>query len=242
MGEAPRGTVENGLDTSSQEPRNRLRRQLLKVGAGAGPAVLALKGRSALAATGCASPSFVFSGNLSAAQTPPAGCATGFSPGYWKVCQHLINWKPPTTAPTFKAGTCTTGMPDPTNQLTTGTLFGQMAPFSGSAGALATYGAWRILAYPTIVDQELAQFNITQVQLARHLIATYLNLLYVGAGFPLTQTQISLMWSQGVFGQYCPNGSGCTAGQLWSAQTIVCYLRNYTMDQATIDSFLDWTC
>lgn len=210
------------------------RRRLLRLGASTGPIILALPGRSALGQTiACASPSFIGSGNLSPGHAPPASCTVGRSPGYWKVCQHLKDWRSPAIAPTFSS--CTSGMPNPALQTSVGSTFGQLAPFSSVGGTLAPYGAWRIMAYPSTVDKELDAFNMTQVQLARHLIASYLNLLYFGSGFPLTQQQITAMWTAGASGQlYCP--TSCAPGQGWTAEQTICYLRKYTMDAASVSS------
>lgn len=97
------------------------------------------------------------------------------------------------------------------------------------------------MAFPSVVDTELQQYNMNQVQLARHLIASYLNLLYYGSGFPLTEAQIRDMWQYGALDLYCPMGSGCS--QPWTAQQVVCYIRNYTMDPASVagDS-IPWVC
>lgn len=231
------------------------RRRLVKSALAAAPAVLALRGQSALASTGCASPSRIFSGNLSPGRTPPP-CGAGLSPGYWKNCQHLGGWSlsgrtsgyptqfnacssglptPNASAPVYPAPPSTYAGPNP------GDLFSDF--FSGG-GSLANFSAWRILAYPSRVDKALAEFNMTQIQLARHLIASYLNFYYVGsATFPLTMPQMQAMWNGGIGAGYCPMGTGCTASQLWNAQTIVCYLRNYTMDQSTLVSdTITWTC
>lgn len=239
MDDEQRDTRAPGHDSHGRQIRNDGRRNLLKGGLAAGPVVLTLRGQSALAATGCASPSTIASGNLSPGHTQPV-CGTGFSPGYWKVCQHLSQWRPFLTAPTFKIGDCTTGMPK-SSPLTEGTRFNQISPFVNS-GALGSYGAWRILAFPTVVDKDLAAFNINQVQLARHLIASYLNLKTVGSTFPLNEAQLKSMWEQGSVDAYCPSSS-CTPTQLWTAQMTVCYLRNYTMDQTSVSQDpITWIC
>lgn len=237
MGEERTNASERGSQESAS--RANVRRQLIRGGLAAGPVVLALRGQSALAATGCRSPSAIASGNLSPGRVPPP-CGTGFSPGYWKVCQHLGAWSGALTAPTFPLGTCTTGMAS-ADPLTEGTLFNQIAPFANS-GALGAFGAWRILAFPAKVDQNLANFSIVQVQLARHLIATYLNFKTV-ANFPVSLAQMQAMWEQGSLGLYCPLGTGCTSAQLWTAQQVVCYLRNYTMEQSSVSTDpITWVC
>ena len=236
----------HGFESTGGSSGEGTRRRLVKSALAAGPVVLALRGQSALAGTGCASPSRIFSGNLSPGHTPPP-CGAGLSPGYWKVCQHLAEWASPgavpaLTAPTFSQS-CSQGMPKGT-RLTEGTLFGQISPFVNS-GTLSTYGAWRILAYPSQVDAALSAFNMNQIQLARHLIATYLNLKKVGPTFPLTLAHMKAMWEQGSVDAYCPIGTGCTTAQLWTAQQVVCYLRNYTMDPASFTANPDpitWTC
>ena len=215
-----------------------MRRRLIKGALTAAPVVMTLRGQSALATTGCATPSRVLSGNLSPGHTPPP-CGAGLSPGYWKVCQHLNEWIG-LTKPTFKSGqACSSGVPDPATMSSEGAIFSSI--FSGT-GTLGPYSCWRILAYPTLVDKNLAAFNINEVQLARHLIATYLNRNRIGATFPVTVTQMQAMWDGRLTG-YCPLGSGCSAAQLWTAQTIVCYLRNYTMDQASVSTDpITWVC
>ena len=236
MGEERTNASERGSQDSAS--RANVRRQLIRGGLAAGPVVLALRGQSALAATGSRSPSAIASGNLSPGRTPPP-CATGFSPGYWKVCQHLGQWAGALVAPTFPLGTCTTGMPG-ADPLTEGTQFNQIPPFANS-GTLGAFGAWRILAYPAKVDQNLAAFSIVQVQLARHLIATYLNFKTVGSTFPVTLAQMQAMWEQGSLGLYCPSGTGCTTP--WTTQQVVCYLRNYTMDQTSVGTdSITWVC
>lgn len=230
-----------GREAAVGETSENTRRRLVKGALAAAPIVLALRGQSALAATGCASPSAILSGNLSPGRTAQV-CATGLSPGYWKVCQHLYRWSSAGMTPPTFSETCVSGMPSKTSKrLTEGTLFGQIPPFA-SSGSLAGYGAWRILAYPSQVDKGLEAFNINQIQLARHLIASYLNLKTV-PNFPLTEAQLKAMWEQGSVDAYCPNGSGCTSAQLWSAQTVVCYLRNYTMDSASVSTDpIPWVC
>lgn len=234
----------NGLENRFGKSGESARRRLVKSALAAGPVVLTLRGQSALAGTGCASPSRIFSGNLSPGHTPPP-CGTGWSPGYWKVCQHFDDWAAaPSTSPGTFSGTCTSGMPG--TQLTPGTLFGELAPFTvlgTAAGTLGGFSAWRILAYPTKVDAALALFNINQIQLARHLIASYLNFKKVGPTFPLTIAHMTDMWVNGSVDQYCPLGTGCTPAQKWTAQQVVCYLRNYTMDQASLSTDpVTWVC
>lgn len=229
------------------------RRRLVKGALAAAPAVLALRGQSALAGTGCASPSRIFSGNLSPGRTAPGPCGTGFSPGYWKVCQHLADWKrSPNDSGYYLVPsqfvTCSTGLPTPNSSApmysgarNPGSLFSNF--FTGG-DTLAGFSAWRILAYPSQVDAALSAYNMDQIQLARHLIATYLNYYYVGAStFPLTLTQMQAMWNGGIGAGYCPIATGCSAAQLWNAQQIVCYLRNYTMDQASVSTDpVTWVC
>lgn len=241
MSQVGRDGTDGAGQEGSAEPLNAGRRRLIRVGAGAGPVVLGLQGKSALAAVACASPSFVGSNNQSPGHLPPPTCVVGLSPGYWKTCQHLGNWRSPMVKPTFNE-TCTSGMPK-SDPITPGTLFGDAAPFNGLAGGLATYGCWRILAYPSVVDKDLEAFNMAQVQLARHLIATYLNLLYFGSGFPVSEAQIRAMWQYGSIGQYCPLGTGCSPGQLWTSAQVVCYIRNYTMDATSVAADpIDWVC
>ena len=235
MGEERTNPSESGSQDSASQAH--VRRKLIRGGLAAGPAVLALRGQSALAATGCRSPSAIASGNLSPGRTPPP-CGTGFSPGYWKVCQHLGQWSGALTAPTFPPGTCESGMPS-ANPVTPGALFGAILPFANS-GSLGLISAWNILAYPTRVDKSLEAFSMVQVQLARHLIATYLNFKTV-ANFPVTEAQMRAMWEQGSSGSYCPAGTGCTTP--WTAQQVVCYLRNYTMDQTSVAADpVGWVC
>ena len=134
----------------------------------------------------------------------------------------------------------------PGTQQSPGTLFGQLAPFTGlgtTGGTLGSFSAWRILAYPTNVDKALEAFNMNQIQLARHLIATYLNFKKVGPTFPLTVAHMTAMWVNGSVDQYCPIGTGCTTAQLWTAQQVTCYLRNYTMDQPSVSTDpITWVC
>ena len=212
------------------------RRRVLKGALAVGPVILALKGQSALATTGCASPSRIMSGNLSPGHTAPP-CGTGYSPGYWKVCQHLGQWSSAgMTRPTFSVS-CTSGMPSGQQNNNTGTTFGQI--FSGT-GALANFGCWRILAYPSQVDSALSAFDINQIQLARHLIATYINSKII-ANFPLSALEIQKMWTDGSTGSYCPSSITCT--QPWNIPTLVCYLRNYTMDQTSVSTDpITWSC
>ena len=120
-----------------------------------------------------------------------------------------------------------------------GTLFKNIAPFVNS-GALGDFSAWRILAYPALVDKNLTAFNINQIQLARHLIATYLNSNVI-ANFPVTLATMKDMWEKGSLDKYCPSSS-CTASQLWTAQQVVCYLRNYTMDSTVSTDPITWVC
>ena len=215
-----------------------MRRRLVKGALTAAPVVLTLRGQSALATTGCASPSAVLSGNQSPGRTAKP-CGAGWSPGYWKVCQHLPLWDGCLTKPTYKTGyTCTSGNPDPNQMTSEGTLF---KTIFANTGLLGDYSCWRILAYPAMVDKSLSGFNINEVQLARHLIATYLNRCKIGSSFPVTALQMQAMWDGRLTG-YCPLGTGCTALQLWTAQTIVCYLRNYTMDVVANPDPIPWVC
>ena len=216
-------------------PSDLRRRRLVKSAIATGSVILTLKGQSALAATGCASPSRIISGVPSHTPGTPPPCGLGWSPGYWKVCQHLGQWASAgVTAPTF--ANCISGMPK-SAPLTTGALFSDL--FTG-AGTLGPYGCWRILAYPSQVDKALEAFNMDQIQLARHLIATYLNSKTV-ANFPLTPTQIQEMWTEGSVGNYCPASVSCTVP--WTTRQLVCYLRNYTMDQASLSTDpITWVC
>lgn len=210
------------------------RRRLVKSAIATGSVILTLKGQSALAA-GCASPSRLVSGAPSPGTGTPPPCVGGRSPGYWKTCQHLDEWpKPP---PTF-VNICTDGLPGKDNELVTqGVLFGDI--FTGG-GTLGSFGCWRILAYPSRVDKVLEAFNMEQIQLARHLIATYFNRTVYGSNFPLTFAQIQTMWTDGSMGLYCPDGAvSCTLP--WTTQELVCYLRNYTMDVSD-DLPGPWVC
>lgn len=210
------------------------RRRLVKSAIATGSVILTLKGQSALAA-GCASPSKLVSGAPSPGTGTPPPCVGGRSPGYWKTCQHLDEWpKPP---PTF-VNICTDGVPGKDNELVTqGVLFGDI--FTGG-GTLGSFGCWRILAYPSRVDKVLEAFNMEQIQLARHLIATYLNSKTI-ANFPLTPTQIQEMWTEGSVGNYCPASVSCTVP--WTTRELVCYLRNYTMDPASVSTDpIAWVC
>lgn len=217
-------------------PSDLRRRRLVKSAIATGSVILTLKGQSALAATGCASPSRIISGVPSQKPGTPPPCGVGKSPGYWKVCQHLGEWASAgVTAPTFKS--CVSGMPPKNSQLTEGALFSDL--FTG-AGTLGVFGCWRILAYPTQVDKALEAFNTEQIQLARHLIATYLNSKTV-ANFPLTSIQIQEMWTEGSVGNYCPASVSCTVP--WTTRELVCYLRNYTMDSASVSlDPIPWVC
>lgn len=217
-------------------PSDLRRRRLVKSAIATGSVILTLKGQSALAATGCASPSRIISGVPSHTPGTPPPCGLGWSPGYWKVCQHLGEWASAgVTAPTFS--NCISGLPSKNAQLTEGALFSTL--FLG-AGTLGSFGCWRILAYPSYVDKALEAFNMEQIQLARHLIATYLNSKVI-PNFPLTPTQIQEMWTEGSVGNYCPASVSCTVP--WTTRELVCYLRNYTMDPASVSTDpITWVC
>ena len=228
-----------GLNIAVAGTGENLRRRLVKGALTAAPVVLTLRGQSALAATGCASPSRIFSGNLSPGRAAPPPCGAGLSPGYWKTCQHLAEWVG-LTAPTFKPSyTCSSGVPDPNGMSSEGAIFSSIFQNTGGLGA---YSCWRILAFPAQVDKTLSAFDMNEVQLARHLIATYLNFKRIGATFPVSLVQMQAMWNGRLTG-YCPIVTGCSPAQLWTAQTIVCYLRNYTMDQVSVGTDpITWVC
>lgn len=172
------------------------RRRLIRAGLSAGPVLLALSGKSALATGdsqscgGCRFPSTWASvdpaagGNTAGLSHHPSddGCRFGRSPGFWRQPQHRCYWprSPGPVPDSLPCGVKENGVNVCSRFLGDGTKVNDIFPGASVSGRT--------------MQQLLCTESGTD---AWHYCAAYLN-AWVIAGYPLTPNQVVLMW-KGMF-------------------------------------------
>jgi hypothetical protein len=205
------------IDSPIGAPINRSRRRLVTSVAGGTGIVLASASKTALGTGVCKSPSATMSGNMSPRAPGSGSCSGGRSPGFWKVPQKFNYWTGVNYATFNKpVDVCTSGMQGLTlsNITGQGTLAKDILPGAGYISGTA-YGVWAVLAFPTSFGPN--------GQLARHLLAAWLNASYWPTEYPITKAQILSMWNatQGG-GTWCAAGVTCT--KPWNAADVIAYI------------------
>jgi len=204
-------------ESPSIAPINRSRRRLVTGVTGGTGVLLAAASKTALGTGVCKSPSAVMSGNMSPRPPGTGSCSGGRSPGFWKVPQKFNYWTGVTTPTFYKTvDVCSTGMQGLTlaDIKTQGTLAKDILPGAGYISGTA-YGVWAVLAFPT-------SFGSTG-QLARHLLAAWLNASYWPTEYPITKTQILAMWNATKSGgTWCATGVTCATP--WNASDVISYI------------------
>lgn len=205
------------------------RRSLLRAGAAAGPVLLALSGKSALAnGSVCRFPSTWASvdpaggGNAAGLSHHPGGgdnCGMGRSPGFWKQAQKRCYWPGPRPTKTSTCNNSTIPSPD-----SLPCSLGQSPTGAGPDTCSAYHGDGTkinlVLPGASATDQTMQQLLCSNSgSPAWHFAAALLN-AHTVLNYPLTPAQVISMWI----------GTFVVGGVTWTrAQALVYVQTTYDM-------------